>query len=160
VQQVSTPPVTPDADIIVERLARPQFRTVYPLMREAAPALSLPRWLQYAGSLSRGTAMARKGVLVARRRAALHPCGAVCYRSERHMTSGSMLTAEHFIAVDLLYPEAIIAALLTELDGVAASLGCTSIRSIMHGGRAGLLEDLQAAGHSSDGITLLKPVKQ
>jgi hypothetical protein len=127
-------------------------------MREAAPALSLPSWLHFARPVATAARPGRAGILVAHRRGATHPVGAVCYRRDRDMRSGTMLTAEHFIAVDLLYPEAVIHALLSELDCVASKLRCTAIRSIVHGARAGLIDDLRLSGHVAEGVTFTKKV--
>jgi hypothetical protein len=144
--------------MIVERLRPEDIRTVYPLMREAAPSLSMPNWLNYARRLLRDAASPKKGILVARRRNLQHPSGAVCYRQERHIAYGDMLTAEHFIALDLLYPEDVLAALLAELDKIALLLGCSAIRSIVHGRRPETIDDLKSAGHHIDGVTLTKHV--
>jgi hypothetical protein len=148
--------------VVVERLSQAQIRSVYPLMREVAPALSLARWLKYARPVATPQAQRRSGVLVAHRRGVAHPIGAVCYRRDRDMLFGSTLTAEHFIAVELLSPEPVLKALLTELDRVAAELHCAAIRSIVHGGRPGLLDDLRLSGHVVEGVTLTKklPVAQ
>jgi hypothetical protein len=144
--------------LIVERLSRKDGRTVYPLMREVVPSLSMLRWLTYARRLPRGPGPGRTGILIARRLGYPHPSGAVCYRRDRDITHGSVLTAEHFIALDLLYPEAILSALLSELDSIAVSLGCAAIRSIVHGGRPGLVAELCLAGHKAEGVTLTKYV--
>ncbi len=144
--------------VTVQHLAQAQLRTVYPLMREAAPALSLPGWLQYARPVAAAAHPGRAGILVAHRRGATHPVGAVCYRRDRDMRFGVMLTAEHFIAVDLLYPEAVIHALLGALDRVAGTLRCTAIRSIVHGPRAGLIDDLCLSGHVAEGVTFTKKI--
>jgi hypothetical protein len=137
-------------------------------MRLATPALSLTRWLCYAGSLADSAARATAGILVASRGGAAHPCGAVCYQQDRHPQYGKILCAEHFIALDALFPEAVLAALLTGLDGVAALLGCSAIRSVVSTRPArsskarpmpdeALLEELQTAGYRPSGLTLLKP---
>jgi len=144
--------------MIIERLRPEEIRTVYPLMREAAPSLSMPNWLNYARRLSRETASPKRGILLARRRHLPHPSGAVCYRQERHIAYGNMLTAEHFIALDLLYPEDVLAALLAELDKIALLLGCSTIRSIVHGRRPDTIDDLESAGHRIEGVTLTKHV--
>ena len=142
--------------VVVERLSQAQIHSVYPLMREVAPALSLARWLKYARPVATSQAQRRSGVLVAHRCGVAPPVGAVCYRRDRDMLFGSTLTAEHFIAVELLSPEPVLRALLTELDHVAAELHCAAIRSIVHGARPGLLDDLRLSGHVAEGVTLTK----
>jgi hypothetical protein len=61
--------------------------------------------------------------------------------------------------MDLLYPEAVLAALLARLECIAGALRCGAIRSIMHGWPPRLGEDLRAAGHSSDGVTFTKTLR-
>lgn len=70
--------------------------------------------------------------------------------------AASCSTAEHFIALDLLHPEAVLRALLSALDELGQALGCDSIRSIVHGGRTELLDDFHVAGHAWEGVTLSK----
>jgi hypothetical protein len=67
-----------------------------------------------------------------------------------------MLTAEHFIAIDLLYPHAVLAALFAALDAFAAASGCNAMRAILQDSRADLLDKLGVAGHRRDGMTLTK----
>ena len=142
----------------VERLCRSALLTVYPVMREAVPPLSLAHWLRYARKVTAGRDDAPEGVLIVTRRGTPHPSGAVCYRRDHSMTLGAVLTAEHFIALDLLYPQVVLKSLLLELDNVALRLNCTAIRSIVHGARPDLLADLEGAGHQSEGFTLTKTI--
>jgi hypothetical protein len=69
-----------------------------------------------------------------------------------------VLTAEHFVALDLLYPDRIIAALIAGLEPVAKRLGCGTIRSIVHGDAAALIVTLQSQGHMAEAVTLVKDV--
>jgi hypothetical protein len=143
--------------LVTERLQPEQIRTLYPLMRASQPALLLPDWLRYARRVTAARAQSREGVLVVRRPALRHPSGAVCYRRDRGMGPASTLTAEHFIALDLLEPAAVLAALAEGLDGVAERLGCNTILSIVHGDPS-LVENLRSAGHAPDGVVLRRNV--
>jgi hypothetical protein len=142
--------------VVVQRLAASQIRSPYPLMREVFPALTLPRWLAYARPATSGTGDSRRGILVALRRNAPHPVGAVCYRRDYDISLGCVLTAEHFIAMDMLYPDAILTALLAELDTVARKLRCAAIRAVVHGARETLIHDLGRKGLLMEGTTLTK----
>jgi hypothetical protein len=146
----------PQPAVIVERLTRAHLRSAYPLMREAAPTLSLPCWLHYARCISAGQGGGRAGIIVARRRGATHLSGAVCYRRQRDLAHRATLTAEHMVAVDLLYPEAILAALLAELERLAIRLGCSVIRSILRADPPYALDEWHFAGHRPDGIAFTK----
>ncbi len=147
-------------DVVVAPLSGADVRVVYPLMREAEPTLSLAAWLSYAQRVAALRQSRREGILVACRAGRTLPCGAVCYRRDHDLRYGWCLTAEHFIAVDLLDPRVVLMALLAELEVVAVKLGCTAIRSILHGGRDDLTEDLLLAGHVSDGVTLRKTISR
>ena len=106
--------------------------------------------------------------MVARRRGHSLPCGAVHYRLERNLRYGQLLTAEHFIAIDLLYPQAVLAALFEALDDIATKCGCSAMRSILHDSGhdnghdsghdsgADLLDRLCITGHRRDGMTITK----
>ena len=98
--------------------------------------------------------------MVARRRGHSLPCGAVHYRLERNLRYGQLLTAEHFIAIDLLYPQAVLAALFEALDDIATKCGCSAMRSILHDSGhdsgADLLDRLCITGHRRDGVTITK----
>lgn len=144
--------------LTVERLAASQIRIVYPLMRQANPTVTLPQWLQYARSFAAVTRPDRAGILIARPAGQQHPSGAVCYRRHRDMRQGSILIAEHFITLDLLYPDGVLRALLSELDNIAHDSGCSAIRTIVGGGRMDLAGQLQEAGHAPEGVTLTKPL--
>ncbi|MGI4793784.1 MAG: hypothetical protein ACRYG8_06800 [Janthinobacterium lividum] len=146
---------TTQPELTVQRLSREQIRTVYPLMQAVEPGLSLTHWIRYARRVA-GPSQGRKGILVVQRAGLLHPCGAVCYRRDRNLAGSILLTAEHFIALDLLHPEAVLRALLSALDELGQALGCDSIRSIVHGGRTELLDDFHVAGHAWEGVTLSK----
>ncbi len=145
------------ADLLVEALGPAQVRTVYPLIRAVEPSLSLADWLQYARRVAVGE-RGRRGVLVARRPAQRHPSGLVCYRCDRHISHGTLLTAEHFVALDLLYAEAVLAALVTGLERMATELGCGAIRSIVRGVHSPLIQHLCQHGHRAEGMTLTRTV--
>src|ERR1022692_1960393 len=148
----------------VEPLSRDQIRAVYPLIREAIPGLSLTAWLRFAHSATSGAATSgaatsgrrggQSGVIVARRDSHDFPSGLFCYRVDPDPALGKILVAEHFVAVDLLHPDDVLAALVAELDALGERLGCKAVRSIVHG------EDIEGglaqAGHATVGSILGK----
>jgi hypothetical protein len=143
-------------DVLVEPIALSDIRPLFPIMRAVDPELKLSAWLTYARRMTRVKTGARTGIMVARRRGHKLPCGAVHYRLDRNMRYGQMLTAEHFIAIDLLYPHAVLSALFEALDGIAMACGCKAMRSILHDSGTDLLDKLRVAGHRRDGMTLTK----
>jgi hypothetical protein len=67
--------------------------------------------------------------------------------------------AEHFVAVDVLDPEAVMHALTGELDRLAKRLGCAAIRATVLRHDSIAESSLHAAGHRSDGATLWKVLR-
>jgi hypothetical protein len=137
----------------VEPLARDQIRAVYPLIREAIPGLGLADWLRFAQGVTsprRGQA----GIIVARRQGHDFPSGLFCYRVDPDPALGKVLVAEHFVAVDLLHPDDVLAALVAELDALGQRLGCKAVRSIVHG--EAVEGGLAQAGHATIGSILGK----
>ena len=143
------------ADFIIEVLSRDQIRSVYPLVREAVPTLDLSSWLRFARQLTGPRRIGQCGIIVARREGRLFPCGLFCYRVEDDLKLGKVLVADHFVAIDLLEPAAVFAALVEELDSLGKRLGCRAVRSLVHGGARELEGGLYAAGHRPDGASLL-----
>lgn len=147
---------TPYSDVLVEPMTLGDIRPLFPLMRAIEPSLQLSAWLNYARSVVKAKPSTRAGILIARRRPQAMPCGAACYRLDRDLRYGSVLTAEHVIALDLLYPQAVLMALFDALDGLALRLGCGAIRSIAHDRGPDILEPLRIAGHRREGTMLAK----
>jgi hypothetical protein len=144
------------ADVLVQPITLRDIRPLFPLMQAVEPGLQLSAWLTYAKRMTKPRAGHKTGIAVARRRGQIMPCGAVCYRLDRDLRFGSLLTAEHVVALDLLYPQAVLTALFDALDDLAAEFRCSAIRSIVHDNRPDVLENLRNAGHCRDGMTLTK----
>jgi hypothetical protein len=142
-------------DFITEVLSRDQIRAVYPLVREAFPTLDLSGWLRFARQLTGPRRSGQCGIIAARREGRAFPCGLFCYRVETDLKLGRVLVADHFVAVDLLDPAAVLVALVDELDGLAKRLGCQAVRSLVHGGAPEVEDGLHAAGHRPEGASLL-----
>jgi hypothetical protein len=143
------------ADFIIEVLSREQLPAVYPLVREAVPVLSLASWLRYARPLTGSRRAGQCGIIAARREGRVFPCGLFCYRVDEDLTLGRVLVADHFVAVDLLDPGAVLAALVEQLDVLAHRLKCKAVRSLVHGGAREVANRLDAAGHRPEGASLL-----
>jgi hypothetical protein len=143
------------AGFIIEVLSREQIRAVYPLVREAVPSLDLASWLRFARQLAGPRRGGQCGIVAARRETRMFPSGLFCYRVEDDLKLGRVLVADHFVAVDLLDPAAVLAALVEELDRLAKRLGCQAVRSLVHGGAPEVEDGLQAAGHRPEGASLL-----
>jgi hypothetical protein len=138
----------------VEPLARGQIRAVYPLIREAIPGLGVAAWLRFAQTATNPRRKSNAGIIVARREGHDFPSGLFCYRVDPDPAHGKILVAEHFVAVDLLHPEDVLAALVDELDALGQRLGCKVVRSIVH--HADVEGGLAQAGHAMIGSILGK----
>jgi len=143
------------ADFIIEVPSRDQIRSLYPLVREAVPSLDLPTWMRFARQLTGARRGTQCGIVAARREGRAFPCGLFCYRVEDDLKLGKVLIADHFVAVDLLDPAAVLAALVEELDSLGKRLGCQAVRSLVHGGVPHVEGGLHAAGHKPEGASLL-----
>lgn len=143
---------------IVQALPSDQLLTVYPLVREATPALEPASWLRFARQLLSTRRGGQAGIVAAWRQGRSFPCGLFCYRVNEDLVRGKVLVAEHFVAVDLLDPQAVLSALVEELDALAARLGCKAVRSVVHGSNDHLHSGLSAAGHEPEASLLFKPV--
>lgn len=143
---------------IVRALPSDQLPAVYPLVREFAPSLEPAAWLRFARQLVNGKRPGQGGIVAVWRQGRSFPCGLFCYRVDNDLMQGKVLVAEHFVAVDLLDPQAVLNALVEELDALAARLGCKAVRSVVHGGNDHVHSGLAAAGHEPEASLLLKPV--
>ena len=146
------------ADIDIQMLAPDQVRSVFPLIRQAVPTLDLSAWLRFARPLIHPRRPELGGIVVATRPPRPFPSGLFCYRQERDLTHGKILVAEHFVALDLLDPDHVLAALVNELDTLAKRFGCKAVRSVVHGSAPDVAGGLAAAGHQPEASLLWKPV--
>ncbi|MBN8872828.1 MAG: hypothetical protein J0H67_08335 [Rhodospirillales bacterium] len=147
------------SSISVESLRPDQIHAVYPLIREAVPHLALADWVRFARALTSGRRAGHTGIVAARREGRSYPCGLFCYRVDQDLECGKVLIAEHFVAVDLLDPGAVLAALVAELDSLGRRFECAAVRSVVHGAEPEVSGGLTAAGHAPEGTLLLKSLR-
>jgi hypothetical protein len=148
----------PETDFVVEPLSKGQVRAVYPLVRHAGLGIDLKSWLRYARPLAGAPLGARRGAIVVRRTGQKLPCGLFCYARETDLVHGNVLKAEHFVALDIVNPADVMAALLHGLDVLSTRLGCRTVRSVVNAGEVDLFESLRRAGHTTDATVLCKLV--
>ena len=145
--------LTDTPDLVVEPLNRVEMRVLFPLVQMAEPDLDLPRWLAYATKLSRRRD-GRAGILVARRVVRRFPCGVVCYRQYEDLRFGTVLMAEHMVAVDPIDPQSVLLALAEQLDITARQLGCTAVRVLIPDAKATV--ELRRVGHEGEGAVMIR----
>ncbi len=142
--------------ITITPLAATEIDIAFPLAREAVPGLDAASWRVHARAALSAARQGRGGIMVARRAGRPHPCGLVCYRRERELGRGAVLTASHFVALDILDPSPVLAALVAALETLAGELGCGAVRATVAPGNREVGVVLAAAGHLPDGETLRK----
>jgi hypothetical protein len=133
-----------------------QVRTVFPLVREAVPGLDLKTWLAFSKRILRPRREPDSGIVAVRRNARSLPCGMFIYHREKDLTHGAILVADHFLALDVLDPPAVMRALTQELEQLANRLGCGAIRATVLSEGSLAEAGLQAAGLNRQGATLWK----
>jgi len=143
---------------ICENLSPDEVGTVFPLLREAIPGLSLQAWLRHAKRLAHPGRARQCGIMAVRRHPRPMPCGLFIYHRTPDLQHGSVLVAEHLVAIDLLDPEPVMQVLVQELDALAQRLGCGGIRTVVISADAPIANRLRAAGHAHAGATLWKTV--
>ena len=105
-----------DPALRCEELPADLAGTVFPLLREAIPGLLLPVWLRFARRASAPRRAGQAGIMVVRRAPRPMPCGLFIWRRDDDLEHGAVLVAEHLVAIDLLDPEPVTAALVQELE--------------------------------------------
>lgn len=141
---------------IVEPLAKHQIAAAFPLIREALPKLDITSWTRLARRVTDPRRARQHGILVARRAKRQHASGLLYYRRELDLQHGCILVADHFIAIDLLDPRPVLAALIEALERLAYNIECTAIRSVVHASSTEIAQELFSAGHYLEGATLWK----
>lgn len=111
------------AALIAAMLAPAHTRIAYASIQHARPGVDLARWVRLAPRLARWRRTTRDGIVTLRYRNHRFPRGLFCYRSEHAPGYGLAVRAEHVVAVDLLDPVPMLAALGRELEALEARLG-------------------------------------
>ena len=146
------------SDFTFRNLPPDQVHTVYPLVREVIPALDLKTLTRIARRIANPRRAEQGGIHVVLRSPRPLPCGLFIYRREDDLAHGPILVAEHMVAIDVLDPQSVMSALVSELEALAERLGCSAIRTMVLGQASLATSGLYAAGHRPEGATLWKPV--
>jgi hypothetical protein len=144
------------ADFIVERLSVDKIPLAFPLIREVAPTLDLRQWTRFARRAADPRRAAAGGIFTVRRGARAFPCGLVCFSRDRGLADTSVLTAEYFVAMDLLHSSEVLKALADALEAEARRLGCSVLRSLLPETAVHAAPDLLATGHRLEGSVYVK----
>ena len=143
-----------------QNLSPDLVNTVYPLVREVIPTLDLKTWTRIAKRMANPRRADQAGIRVVMRRSRQLPCGLFVYRREQDLARGPILVAEHMVAVDVLDPQSVMSALVSELEALAERLGCCATRTMVLGQASLAASGLYAAGHRPEVATLWKPIEE
>jgi hypothetical protein len=139
----------------VSRLAGEEARLVYPLIRESEPGVALDTWLSFVRRTASPRAR-RTGIMVATRKSQRFPSGLFCYRCHEDLALGHVVTADYFVAVDILDPAPVVSAMVLALERLGVTLECHAVRSVVHR-RADVLTDcLRTSGHRVEATNFVK----
>ncbi len=143
--------------LTAERIAQ-----AFPLVQMSLPQVTLDAWCDFAAALvAQGASAATGIILVVGERDTI--AGLCSYRVDHDLVHGRLLSAEHFLAFDLLDRRAVARALAEGLEGLARQHQCTAIHTQLprrgdaapdRGG--GLLDVLSTLGHRVEYIGMCK----
>ena len=142
-------------EFLCQPLYSEDARTAYPLVREAEPDVDLESWLSFVKRTAKPAA-ARTGIMVATRSGQRFPSGLFCYRCHEDLALGSVITADYFVAVDILDPTPVVGAMLRELETLGERLKCHAVRSVVHARAERLSFCLLDCGHRLEAKNFVK----
>jgi hypothetical protein len=143
----------------VRRLVAEDARVAYPLVRSAEPAVPLDAWLGYVRRAAR-PASVRTGIMMATRDGQRFPSGLFCYRHHADLVLGSLVTADYFVAVDILDPAPVVGAMVRELEQLGERLGCDAVRSIVHNQADLMARHLERCGYRREATNFVKHLRR
>jgi hypothetical protein len=141
----------------VSRLAGEEARLAYPLIRESEPGVALDTWLSFVRRTAHRRAR-RTGIMVATRKNQRFPSGLFCYRCHEDLALGHVVTADYFVAVDILDPAPVISAMVLALEKLGAGLECHAVRSVVHRRANVLTACLRTSGHCVEATNFVKHI--
>lgn len=126
-------------------LDKSRILQAYPLAQAILPDLSLARWAKLAEPLTAPETLDRQGIMIA-----VNPAGYIyglCFYRIEEEDGGRRLTADRFVAFDLLGPPRAFEALLSGLDDLAQRLGCFAVHTFLKTPQESHIEGSRRAGH-------------
>jgi hypothetical protein len=142
----------------VHPLSGEDARSAYPLIREVEPEVALLTWLTFVRRVTRPGA-GRMGIMVATRAGQRFPSGLFCYRCHADLVLGTVVTADYFVAVDMLDPAPVVGAMVSELEVLGERLKCDAVCSIVHSRAEAFGGCLQASGHQMKAKRFIKRLR-
>ncbi len=144
------------SDFAITRLPPNDARLAYPLVRLVDPSVELAAWLAFARA-ARGK---RRGIIVATRLGRPYPSGMFHYCFTRDLTLGRVVTADYFVALDILDPRPLANAMVAALEALARGLACDAVRSVVRDRTSLLADCLLANGHAPEASVYVKTLSQ
>ncbi len=144
-------------DVIrIEPLTTARVLQVFPLIREAVPLVRLEEWIRFARTRTSTRGRDCVGIRVATVGHNPYPSGLYSYRVDTQLLLGSVLVADHFVALDLLDARPVLDRLIADLEILATRLNCNEVRSIIQYRSTQAAQPLFAAGYHPQGMVFGK----
>lgn len=142
----------------VEPLSRERIDQAYPLVQMVRPRLSLAGWRAHARAL---LARPEAGIAVLQDDGGLI-LGLFAWEVAPDPDHGPTLSAQDFVALDIVEQHRVADALADALDATARAHGCSAVHTNVAwtGGPRGLVERLRGLGHRTESLRLCKTLSQ
>lgn len=149
-------------DIKTLPLTSERVQQAFPVIQTVMPELTLGCWSGFANEYLEPEQQIRQphGILAAENESGLI-VGLAAYRRGADLRQGTVLVAEHLIAVDLLVCQPIILRLTEKLEQIAADCGCSAIQLVLTekwDEDSWLVRMLLDRGHKVQSLSLCKPI--
>ncbi|HYD30223.1 MAG TPA: hypothetical protein VEB64_05120 [Azospirillaceae bacterium] len=166
-----------DDAYFVKPLGRRQIDQAFPVVSACSPGIGVERWRAFAAAVIPAADLeaapssphaivmaddspatpAPTGIITAQSdRGYIH--GLFSYAVEPDLRHGRVLTADNFVVLDLVDPDAPATVLLKAMEHLARRLGCGAIHASLPEGAAPMLNRLHHAGHHPEARRLCKPL--
>lgn len=146
--------------LTIEPLSADRIDQAYPLIQMVRPSLSFDGWRTHAGRL---LARGDSGILVLSDPRGLI-LGLVCWQVTEDANHGRTLTAEDFVALDIVDPHRVAEVLADALEATAREVGCeavhTNVACVGGAGAGRLVERLRGLGHHMESFRLCKQLSR
>ncbi len=137
------------ASFEIVSLSGERILQAFPLIQAAWPAIDLAAWKSFIRSF-RAESTAGQSDVVALRNSAGYLSGVLAYRRDWDLRAGPILTAQLFLAIDLLNSLRTIGALLEAVETRASELGCAGVQVRVCNEQARLASCLNTLGLSRE----------
>ncbi|NHN88286.1 hypothetical protein [Acetobacter conturbans] len=145
--------------ILVTPMVRADVPIVFPLVAMGEPGLTLARWTRRARRLTIPETHQKNGAILARYSGRPGPCGIAFYRVEAPQSGAwRVLCVYRVVVITMGSSGPVTLALIHELSGLAAELGCTATRIHLSRPDPATIFGLCSSGYAGEAILLHKNI--